>query len=273
VASMERLAGLIKDEITALANTDIRTVTDLWEWVGRDPDLGIDLLSKECGLTKERLIEILKLQGLLETRHRGGSWISRNWLELVLLFGLALIVGLFLFSRSRGELAGLPAPLGQSEPLQVQVVVSAPGGLPTFHQIGTGDLTLALRPSQPDSFLEVGDVVGRFTLQAIPAEATLLANQLSAPIEGSASMRILSLPVASHQLAIIQAGKPAFLWLSPNQPGEGTGSFTGPIEVIVLADSIDGETGSIVVAVKEVDLTALANGLGYSDVIVTSSGE
>ena len=272
VASKERLIGLEKNEAAVLAETGIHTSTDLWEIVGRNPSAGIDMLSKDTGISKARLIAILRLQGVLEAERRKGSWSSRNWLELGLLIGLALILVLFLVSRSRGVLTALPAPQGWLGPRQAQVIVSAPDGLPAFHLVDEGDVSLAPGLLQPGSFEEVSDVVNRFTLEAIPSGTTLLTSQVSTPINETTNMRILSLPITSHQLAIIQVGQPVYILLSQNRSSGKPVSLTKPIKVIILSESTEGEKSSIIVAGTESDLKILATGLGYSEIIILSVG-
>jgi hypothetical protein len=108
---INHIPGITDNEINSLNQQGINTVADLWQQVGRDFNNGIDASAEQAGIEKDRLTVLLKAQALKESDTQG-SWLSCNWMELSLLVGLLIIMGLYFRARASGVLAWIVWPIG-----------------------------------------------------------------------------------------------------------------------------------------------------------------
>jgi hypothetical protein len=239
--------------------------TKLWAYIGQDFDKGIDNLAEETSIDKTQIIEFFADQGIREIK-AGNSWLRNLWFDIfvVLLLGSLLL----------GVLFWLSIFLGTNNK---QVVVKVSTGLPALHIIGESDIELVSQSQKPQSFSTQEDVIGRYTLEAIPFGAVLSVDQLSdvqlAQVEPGdlANRLIVSLSVATHTLNLAEPGYRTSLLFIPRDPAQTDASPHYLEDVIVLTAAQDDETASITIAVKEEDFDVFSQQLSVSDVFVMRS--
>jgi SAF domain-containing protein len=266
MADISKLAGIGDQEIKKLHDKQINTIDDLWARVGAGfNDKGE--LRADIPIEKDRLIILLAAQGVREADQAGTPWPRRHWLDLALI--LSLVILILLIARAASAFVGAPRPLG----LYDAVVVSKDKALAPFHVIGPDEVTQQSMPHAPGTFSTKDDVVGRYTLQAIPANTTLRTSQLSAARLSQADLAdraIISTSIKTGAISpAIVPGARVALVLSPRQPTEKGTSPLVVQDTILLAIDKQGDTTSITVAVKASELAQVAPLLGSSEVFVS----
>jgi hypothetical protein len=111
-------------------------------------------------------------------------------------------------------------------------------------------------------------VVGRFPLRGIPAGEPLRVSETSRIRAQASELRgrhILTLPVNRRTLPLAVAGTRATLVLAP-RGADAPAAIVN--DAIVLNAGETDDSASVVVAVRETDLAALARSLGASEVFV-----
>ncbi|HVG46492.1 MAG TPA: SAF domain-containing protein [Longimicrobium sp.] len=190
----------------------------------------------------------------LPARVIGELWASRRELVLVALIGLAAY--------------GVVRALGRPE----RHVVAA-RDLAPFQVIGPADVKADDADVDFGVYASPADVVGRVPLHVIGEGDPLRKDDLSrvsfAQQEGLDGRRIVSLTLPEPSAALAVPRSRVTLLLSPRSgapPADSGGAVV--TDVIVLASRMAGDTSSIVVAVGEGDLGALARLLGRTQVTV-----
>lgn len=95
MTDISRLSGITTEEIEGLRNQGIKTLEDLWLWIGKDFDEGSDRLAKETKIDSQRLIGLLADQSIREAEQESNSWPSRHlslvaWLVSLILLGVVV---------------------------------------------------------------------------------------------------------------------------------------------------------------------------------------
>lgn len=256
--------------------TDEACATVLWKHVGSDFDAGIRIVAGKLCVNPDDLTNVLADRAVLEAGAKHVHWIKRlwrwlknHWPEFTLLTLAALAA--LLAVRATGALASL-SPLLKP---RSSSAVKAASGLPPFHVIRPEDLKQEEVAGRPEAgtFNSPEDVVGRYTLQALNANAALLEGQLSGvrlKPEELAERHLLSLPVKAGALsAAVAPPARVSLLLSPGQGAEKTPAPFLIGDVIVLAVERQGNSPSVVVAVPAgTNMAEVSARLGTSDVYV-----
>jgi hypothetical protein len=261
MTSIAKLKGIASQEAERLKGQGIKSIDDLWERIGQDPDHGIEALAAQAGIDDDRLTDLLAEQAVHESRPGIGTWLERHMLEWALIAAFLALVLSAVLSRSM-----------TTDAAPKELVVASEVGLSAFHLIGAGDVRLVEGPAEPGTFTSSKDVEGRYSFQAIPAGVPLRSEQLSAvrlspqDLDGR---QILTMPIAKATLsATAVAGGRVSLLVSPR---DGSETSLQPLlldDVILLAVERDGDATSVVVAINADEIAALAALLGRSEIFV-----
>lgn len=264
--AVQQLPGIQEQEVESLRRAGIETVDELWASAG---EAGIDRLATQVGLPAERLLDLLATQALHEDEGKTGSWLQRtwprlkdNWLVAAICWLIALLVWLALC---------MPEPSG--------TVVNV-RQLPALHLIEEGDVERREGGAEPGSFTEIQEVLGRYTVQAIPPETALRGGQVTrfraSEIDPGMmdGRRIVSIPIAVEAPDRADLGDWVSLLFAPRDdaPPEASSKAFLLKDAIVLATNRGDEGMHIVVAVKETDLETLGHFVSRSDVFIVQPG-
>jgi hypothetical protein len=234
-------------------------VEQLREALDPEPDQPLAKLSADTGLPIERLRGVLAAgigtQGRRVPHARPG-WASRHWLDLVVLCGAAVVIGL----------ARRDPPKPRSAPV-AQALVPV-GAFQVLRDVHVTDSTRA--PSAGAGRRD--GLPGRVTLRPLKAgeavtEADLGPRMAPDALAGRAVLSLSTLPARAP--ALPQAGSRVGVVLSPRTPGTGGGAVLR--DALVLSVAATDSTLRVVVAVPEADLPAAAALLGNSDVHLVAS--
>lgn len=84
-----KLEGITPDQARILEQNNIRTIEQLWICVGNG-ESEIDRIGTLIG-DKSRLMDLLTMEGLRESRSLGDSWIANHWLDLTFISTLIVV--------------------------------------------------------------------------------------------------------------------------------------------------------------------------------------
>jgi hypothetical protein len=261
---INRVQGIKPEEAEKLTNEGITTVTLWWEAVGES---GFQELETEVGIPADRMIELLANEAIREDNGEAGTeaeqgWahLKRNWLVIMLGFLIALAAVVILRAlASPGTVVMATSPLGPLDAIE-------PGDVATKE-------TVVL----PGNITTVEDVLGRYTLEAIPQDSTLHDSQVTSfsisdvPPSVMADRRIISLPIQALSLPAETRVIRAALLFAPHSQDAVSKAVTDSLileDVIILATDQTDEGSWIVAAIKTGSLEAVARHLGVSDVYI-----
>jgi hypothetical protein len=273
--------------IDTLLQEQFDCVDDLWESIGPKFVDGIARLETQTGVNKELLIQVLA-EGACEPELATGehwprfkAWLQARW---------PILAGKWLWSKIPAlaywpELLALLILIVLAALLLTHavwkrdtVMVKTETGLPAFHVINDNDLEVKRAINIPGSLSSKSDAVGHYLLQQLPKGARLYDNQISKAQlsdEDAAHRHVLSVPVKAGAISpTLSPPDRVRLLFSPRRDNEtNTNPSAAPDvisidDVIVLAVNRQGESSSIVVALKA-DLAEVARLLSTSDVIVS----
>jgi hypothetical protein len=273
--------------IDTLLQQQFACVDDLWESIGPKFVAGIARLETRTAITKELLIQILA-EGASEPELATGA----GWTKLK-----AWSPVRWLIKAERWLWSTIPAPAYWPELLALlilivlaalllnhaawkreTVIVKTETGLPAFHVLNEDDLEVKQEINIPGSLTSKSDAVGHYLLQQLPQGARLYGNQISTvklSDEDSANRHVLSVPVKAGAISpTLSPPDRVCLLFSPRRNNETNNipaaplNVTGIDDVIILSVSRQGDSSSIVVALRA-DLAEVAKLLSTSDVMVS----
>ncbi|HYR06329.1 MAG TPA: hypothetical protein VEQ60_01095 [Longimicrobium sp.] len=244
------------DEAAALRTAGIDGVPALWARAAKDPEEPLERLSEGTGINLKRLRKVLAGGAERKVPPARGSLLSRHWLDLVVLCGVALVVGLALRDPPKPRTAPVAqalVPVGAFQVLRDVHVTDSTRAPST----GTGRRDglpgrVTLRPLKPGEAVVEADLGPRMAPEALAGRAVLSLSTLPA--------RAPAPPQAGSRVGVV---------LSPRTPGTGGGAVLR--DVLVLSVAQTDTTLRVVVAVPEADLAPAAALLGSSDVHLVAS--
>jgi hypothetical protein len=145
--------GFTPTEIEALFSHEIRSLDDLWAELGREVNAPKVDVAAELGIEREKLIEFLTEQGQRESESSRSTWLSRNWLNLIMIFA-PILIGALVW-RATGGLSFLPSTFS----LQSQAVFATRNFEPG-HVFREGDVYTARATYHRDFFQQQSDLEG-----------------------------------------------------------------------------------------------------------------
>ncbi len=265
MTAIDELKYALPYEIARLQEpgVNIHTIDELWERVGQDFDNGIAMLDRDAHIGVRRLTELLAAQASAEEATRKKRERRRqNTVFLLGPIGLLLLV-----LRAVGIAPWFSARFDQ--------VVAGTAGLPAFHVITIGDVTLALLPAEPGSFTVPSEVVGRYSARPIPAGAPLHASQLSVvPIKPAdvSGLEIVSIPMRTDAVtAAAVPGTHVTLVFSPRSNSHRNLQPFALHNVLILAADRRTDQTLLIAAISRDDAERAASALGIFDAAIVQS--
>ncbi len=252
----------------ALAAGGVKTVEELWNCVGKDPDSGITQVVTKDAIARDVLLAFLIADSLDPARQEGfrriGGWLTkiwqqrnRRWADAILLLLPLLLIGLSVraYAAYRQQ--------------KLQVSVKRGASLPAFAAIDPQSLVLEPTEVQPGSFSATAEMDRRFPQYQIPGGQVLREDQL---LPGKFSLQgrhILVLPIktALDQSLLIPPAR-IRLMLTPRDK-----SVTPAIveDVILLAVGKQGNSDVVTVALTEEGIRTIGPLLGLADTFMIES--
>lgn len=237
------------DSEKALRLAGVKRPEYLWDHLERGGDLGS--LALDSKVDETTLLTIMRRH---EPPERGLKAGYRRLLPNVFLIMLVLLAT---GSVIRGNLSRLS---------QDQVVVG-PQDLAQFSIVTPEDVTVRRTVLVEGSFDDPRAAVGRMVLRPVPANAVLSADQLGPRFEApTTGRRIVTFPLEAVALKDLEVGQRISLLLSPRASRRAPTASTILDDVVVL--SFATSPPAITVAVRERDLSSLAQYLGSAAVFV-----
>jgi hypothetical protein len=243
------------EEAAALRKAGIDGVPALWAHAAKDPEEPLERLAKSTGINPERLRKVLAGGAERKVPPARSGLLSRHWLDLVILCGVAVVIALAL--RDPPKPRTVPAA-------QALVPVGA------FQVLRDAHVTDSTRKASTGAGRRDG-LPGRVTLRPLKAgeavaEADLGPRMAPDALAGLAVLSLSTLPARAP--AVPQEGSRVGVVLSPRTPGTGGAVLR---DVLVLSAAQTDTTLRVVVAVPEADLPLAAALLGSSDVHLVAS--
>jgi hypothetical protein len=248
--------GFTRTERDALAQAKLRTAEDLWEKAAEKPATPLTELSSATQLSQARLKVALSEGGRYWAMPMRASWVVRHWLDLAVIIGLAVMIGLIRRDPPKPRtvpVAQALVPVGAFQVLR-DVHVTDSTRKPSAGAGRRDGLPgrVALRPLKAGEAVTEADLGPRMAPDALVGRAVLSLSTLPA--------RAPALPQAGSRVGVV---------LSPRTPGTGGGVVLR--DVLVLSAAQTDTTLRVVVAIPEADLPAAAALLGNSDVHLVAS--
>lgn len=248
----------------ALAAGGVRTVQELWECVGKDPDSGITQVVTNGPIPGDVLLAFLIADTLDPARQKGfrkiGGWLTkiwqhrtRRWADAILLLLPFLLIGMsiraYVVYRKQ----------------KLQVVVKRGASLPAFAAIDPRSLVLESTESQPGTFSTGADLDKRFPQHRIPGGQVIREDQLLPEKLSLQGRHILVLPIKAVLDQSLSPPARIRLMLAPREKSAAPAIVE---DVILLA--VDKQAGGdlVTVALTEEGVKTVNPLLGLADTFV-----
>ena len=274
----------INETAALLGCRGIRTLDDLRMCISQDLDRGIHWISINTGASRALLTALLIAEATDDAAKKGSREILRYWPSLSnapSIWSLprrlwrdwkrhwpdALAASLIVLL-----VIGVVVRVAQIDKGAVQYVAAKQGtSLPVFHQVSDEDVEMKSAPGAKGSFTRLEQVLGRYTLVAVPANALLHANQLLSPqlskkMQDHRTITVPLKPTASRPT--LAAPAEAVMILSPRDPNLKSAE---PVifDVIVLHIATAGESQSATIALPQDKLAIVAPLLATHEVFLS----